>query len=230
MSERHNIPIGALASGSGTTFESLGHSIAANNLPLELRLLVVDRPGVKALRVAELLNKTYHWDIRVETVDHETYPKGATERKWDMTDEQSEVIAEYFSAEDIFLGAQLGLLSRTRGVFFDQYGALDSHTQKEQAALVNTHPGLLWQTKGLWGSKVHEKVVQDGSSETAQTLHVVTSEYDEGAIIAENRVAVLPGFTAEEVEAAVQSVEKQFIGPDITRFALAREAYLYQTT
>lgn len=66
--------------------------------------------------------------------------------------------------------------------------------------LINIHPSLLPKHKGL---HTHEQALADGSTEHGCTVHFVTPGMDEGPTIAQARVPVLPGDTAEALAARV---------------------------
>lgn len=53
------------------------------------------------------------------------------------------------------------------------------------ARIINIHPALLpkYGGKGMYGSKVHEKVIEDGESLSGITIHLVNSHYDEGEVL-----------------------------------------------
>lgn len=89
-------------------------------------------------------------------------------------------------------------------------------TKKWQGRMINIHPSLLPLYKGL---HTHEQALADGVTEHGCTVHFVTAGMDEGQIIAQARVPVLPGDTAETLGARVL-VEEHRIYPE----ALARLA------
>jgi formyltetrahydrofolate-dependent phosphoribosylglycinamide formyltransferase len=70
--------------------------------------------------------------------------------------------------------------------------------------LVNIHPSLLPKHKGL---HTHEAALRDGSIEHGCTVHFVTPGMDEGPTIAQARVAILPGDTAETLGTRVLAEE-----------------------
>jgi phosphoribosylglycinamide formyltransferase 1 len=70
--------------------------------------------------------------------------------------------------------------------------------------MINIHPSLLPAYKGL---HTHERALADDAKEHGATVHFVTSELDGGPIIAQARVPVLPGDTAETLAARVLEVE-----------------------
>jgi len=75
--------------------------------------------------------------------------------------------------------------------------------------ILNIHPALLpaWGGAGMYGRKVHEAVLAAGVTETGASVHYVDGEYDHGAVVAQQRVPVLPGDTVEVIEARVMAIE-----------------------
>ncbi len=84
--------------------------------------------------------------------------------------------------------------------------------------MLNTHNGLLPETKGQYGLKTQEYVLASKLPEAGQTLHLVTENYDEGPVVAEHKIAVNPDDTPQSLLARVQVVEKQYIASDIINF------------
>ena len=78
--------------------------------------------------------------------------------------------------------------------------------------ILNVHPALLPKHggRGMYGRKVHESVVANRESETGITIHLVDAEYDKGPVIAQHRLPVHPGDTAEDVENRVKAAEPDF--------------------
>ncbi len=70
--------------------------------------------------------------------------------------------------------------------------------------LINIHPSLLPRHKGL---HTHEAALAAGDAEHGCTVHFVTPGMDEGPIIAQARVPVLAGDTAETLAARVLAEE-----------------------
>jgi phosphoribosylglycinamide formyltransferase-1 len=71
--------------------------------------------------------------------------------------------------------------------------------------IVNIHPALLpsYGGKGMYGSRVHEAVVQAGEKESGISIHYVNEQYDEGDIIFQARCSLCasesPASLAEKV-------------------------------
>lgn len=77
--------------------------------------------------------------------------------------------------------------------------------------VLNIHPALLpaHGGRGMYGRKVHEAVIAAGEAETGITIHVVDENYDSGAILAQRRVPVMKGETAEALAARVLPLEHE---------------------
>lgn len=106
--------------------------------------------------------------------------------------------------------------------------------------VLNVHPALLpaFGGKGMYGSRVHAAVVESGVVVTGPTVHFVNERYDEGRILAQWPVPVLPGDSPEAVAARVLAAEHLLYpvateavakatatGVPIPRFAWRREAH-----
>lgn len=81
--------------------------------------------------------------------------------------------------------------------------------------ILNIHPALLpaHGGPGMYGRRVHEAVLAAGDRESGATVHLVTEEYDRGPVLAQARLAVNPGETAESLAARVLELEHQLL-PD----------------
>ncbi len=72
--------------------------------------------------------------------------------------------------------------------------------------IVNIHPSLLPRYKGL---DTHAQAIAAGDSHGGCSVHVVTAELDDGPVIAQAPVAILPGDTAESLSERVLIAEHQ---------------------
>ena len=80
----------------------------------------------------------------------------------------------------------------------------------DKYVIINTHPSLLpkYGGKGMHGMHVHEAVINAKEKYSGATVHFVNNEYDEGAIISQTKVDVLPSDTADSLSKKVQAAEK----------------------
>lgn len=79
--------------------------------------------------------------------------------------------------------------------------------------IINIHPALLplYGGVGMYGIRVHQAVLASEEKETGVTIHLVDKDYDQGAIIAQSRVPVLPDDTAETLSNRVLGREHSFL-------------------
>lgn len=75
--------------------------------------------------------------------------------------------------------------------------------------ILNIHPALLpsFGGKGMYGGRVHQAVLDAGAKLSGPTIHFVNERYDEGRILAQWPVPVLPDDTAQSLAARVLEVE-----------------------
>ena len=79
--------------------------------------------------------------------------------------------------------------------------------------IINVHPALLPKHggPGMYGLHVHRAVLAAGDLESGATVHAVTERYDEGPILGQARVPVLPGDTPELLAARVLETEHRLL-------------------
>lgn len=75
--------------------------------------------------------------------------------------------------------------------------------------ILNVHPALLpsFGGKGMYGERVHRAVLDSGAKLSGPTIHLVNERYDEGRILAQWPVPVLPDDTPHTLGARVLEVE-----------------------
>jgi len=82
--------------------------------------------------------------------------------------------------------------------------------------MINIHPSLLPAFKGL---HTHERVLAEGATRHGATVHFVTPELDDGPIIMQESVPVLPGDTPDALAARVLKVEHRIYPEALRRIA-----------
>ena len=78
--------------------------------------------------------------------------------------------------------------------------------------IINIHPALLpkYGGKGMYGMHVHNAVVSNKEKESGITIHYVNENYDEGAIIFQKKIAVLPIDSPEDVAEKIHVLEYEY--------------------
>jgi|TARA_B100001094_G_C18083841_1_gene746682 phosphoribosylglycinamide formyltransferase-1 len=78
--------------------------------------------------------------------------------------------------------------------------------------VINIHPALLpkFGGKGMYGMRVHEKVIENSEKETGITIHYVNKNYDEGAIIFQKSFLLSQNDTARSVAEKIHNLEHEY--------------------
>ena len=87
--------------------------------------------------------------------------------------------------------------------------------------IINVHPSLLPRHggQGFYGQRVHESVIAAGDVETGATVHHVTVNYDEGAVIRQKSIRVAENETAATLAKKVHAIEHKLLLSTIKEFA-----------
>ena len=171
-----------LISGRGSNMEALLKAAAAPDYPAKPVLVLANRPDAKGLETA------MDAGIPALAIDHKIYGKDreAFERAMDeaLTEAGTEIIA-------------LAGFMRVLTPWF---------VEKWQGRMINIHPSLLPKYKGL---DTHQRAIDAGDTEAGATVHWVSPGVDDGEIIQQASLAILPGDTADSLAARLLPVEHQ---------------------
>lgn len=93
-----------------------------------------------------------------------------------------------------------------------------------EGRILNIHPALLpaYGGPGMYGMHVHRAVLAAGEAESGATVHLVDEQYDHGRILAQARVPVLPGDTAEDLQKRVYAAEMDLYPKALADFLRGR--------
>ena len=180
--------IAVLASGGGTNLQALiDHFNAGGSAAARVELVVGSRAGIGALERAERAG------IPALVLDGRTM--GA--------DAFRDALAEALETHRIDLVVLAGWLQLVPVEVVARY----------HGRMVNVHPALLpaFGGRGMYGMRVHQAVIASGARVSGATVHFVDERYDEGAIVAQWPVPVLPGDTPEMLAARVLAVEHRIL-------------------
>lgn len=168
------------ASGEGSNFEALVIASRAGLLQVEVVGLLCNSPKAKAIERAARLK------IPVEIIPR--------------SDDQAALAKlEAWKADWIALAGYLSLIGPK---------VLGKYSGK----IINSHPSLLpkYGGKGMYGSRIHQAVIEAGDTVSGITVHLVGEGYDNGRILAQKKVPVERGDTAESLEQRVKQKERAF--------------------
>ena len=92
----------------------------------------------------------------------------------------------------------------------------DGFVRPWQGRMINIHPSLLPKFRGL---HTHARALEAGDREAGCTVHEVTAALDEGPILGQARVPILPGDTPDTLAARVLRQEHRLYPAVLRRFA-----------
>ncbi|KPF92308.1 phosphoribosylglycinamide formyltransferase [Novosphingobium sp. AAP83] len=75
-----------------------------------------------------------------------------------------------------------------------------------EGRMLNIHPSLLPKYKGL---HTHDRAIEAGDPHGGCTVHLVTAELDDGPVLGQTPVAIIPGDTGDTLAARVLIAEHQ---------------------
>ncbi len=176
-------------------------------------------------------NQRYGLEIETLWISSETHPGNPFGRG--QTGDEARAIYEALQERQIEFVLTLGYMKVINGMLMKEFGWKAEYAEADPDSqgiylgrMINTHPGILPQTKDTHGIGASQRVLDLGLPQTAHTLHMVAADVDGGPTIAENRVDVVSGMTAAELFDAVQAAEKANLCGDIDRYFSERAAYL----
>jgi phosphoribosylglycinamide formyltransferase-1 len=224
--ERPRIAI--LASGEGTTAEALVRAAQTDSKLPQVDLVIVSRRDAGIFQRVENLNREFGLQINCVLINSKTHPIVGEELalRGRQTSAEEAAIIELLNAGNFDAIVLLGYMKLNGPALIHAFGWRPEYTSPYQARMLNTHPGLLPDTKGFYGVHVQEHVLELGLTEAGQTLQIAAENYDEGPTIAEHRIPVLPDDTPESLFDRVKVIEKQNIAHDIAKFIEERRKYL----
>lgn len=172
--------VAVLISGSGTNMAALLYASRAEDCPYEIVLVASNKADAAGLRLAEAE------DVPTFVLSH----KGMERVEHDLA--MDEAIRKS-GAEFVALAGYMRILS-------------PELVERWEGRILNIHPSLLPKYPGL---HTHEQAIENGDSHAGCTVHLVTAKLDDGPILGQTPVAVLPGDTAETLAARVLIAEHQ---------------------
>ena len=171
----------SLISGRGSNFEAIYKAAHAKSWDVRFTGLIANQPEAKGLVFAKSVG------IPTAVIDHRAYP---SREAFDRALMQQ---IDAFRADLVVLAGFMRIL--TPG-FIKHY----------EGRMINIHPSLLPRFPGL---HTHERALAAGDRVHGATVHFVSAGVDEGPIICQSEVPVLPTDTPSELAARVLKTEHQ---------------------
>lgn len=193
--------IAVVASGEGTTLQSIIDAIEEKRLAAEIAIVICNNRNAGARTRADLAGLP------------RLHLSGATH-------------ADPAELDRAICSALMG--HRAAVVVLAGYmKKIGPHTLESfSGRILNTHPSLLPRHggTGMYGRRVHEAVLAGGDAETGVSIHFVDREYDTGPVIAQARIPVPAGTTLESLEREVQKLERDFLCTTLQEISIGRIA------
>ncbi len=167
--------VGVLISGRGSNMMALVEAAQAADYPAEIICVVSNRSDAKGLEYAAAQG------IATKVIDHKAH---VSREAFDMA------LHDCLQSQKLDLIACAGFMRIMT----------PSLIAKWEGRMLNIHPSLLPAYRGL---HTHERALADGAKVHGCTVHLVTAELDDGPIIMQAEVPVLPGDTADTLAARV---------------------------
>lgn len=169
-----------LISGSGTNMAALLYASRAEDCPYELVLVGSNNPEAGGLKLAEAEG------VATFCLPHKSMARLDHDMAMDAAIRAS--------------GAQFVALAGYMRILTPEF------VTGWQGRMVNIHPSLLPKYKGL---HTHERAIEAGDSHGGCTVHLVTAELDDGPVLGQTPVAIVPGDSADSLAARVLIAEHQ---------------------
>ena len=176
------LKLAILISGRGSNMEAILEAARDPAYPAKPVLVLSNRPDAKGLETAAAAG------IATAAIDHKTYGKDREAFERAMQDQVTEAGVEII--------ALAGFMRVLTPWFVNTW----------EGRMVNIHPSLLPKYKGL---DTHQRALDAGDTEAGCTVHWVSPGVDDGEIIQQASLPILPGDTADSLAARLLPVEHQ---------------------
>ncbi|HMO67456.1 MAG TPA: phosphoribosylglycinamide formyltransferase [Novosphingobium sp.] len=180
--------VAVLISGSGTNMAALLYASRAADCPYEIVLVAANKAEAAGLRLAEAEG------VETFALSH----KGLSREDHDAA---MDAAIRASGAQFVALAGYMRIL--TPGFVAGWEGRM-----------VNIHPSLLPKYPGL---HTHERALEAGDSHGGCTVHLVTAELDDGPMLGQTAVAILPSDTPDSLAARVLIAEHQLYSRCLAR-------------
>ncbi len=182
------IRLGVLASHQGTNFQALLDACQAGKLHAQIAILICNNSAAPVLQRAR--------SAGVPTM----HLSGATHPDPELLDGAMLKALKHAKTDLVVLAGYMKKLGTQ---------TLTAYCNR----LINVHPSLLPRHggKGMYGMRVHARVIKSGDRETGATVHQVVGEYDRGEILLQGKTPVRETDTPETLASRVHKIEHDIL-------------------
>jgi len=186
--------VAVLISGAGTNMAALVYAAKAADCPFEIVLVAANDPQAPGLKLAQAEG------IATFAHSHRGIDRAAFDAIID--DQLNQAKAEY-----VALAGYMRMLS-------------DGFVTRWAGRMLNIHPSLLPKYKGL---DTYARAIDAGDKVAGCSVHVVTPELDDGPVLGQTEVAIIPGDTPDSLAARIRLAEHQLY-PRVLAAYVSRES------
>ncbi len=188
------VRIAILISGRGSNMAALLYTAKDQNCPYEVVLVGSNVPDAEGLKLAAAEG------IATFAHAHQGLSREAHDNI--MHDAIMESDADY-----VVLAGYMRILS-------------DEFVEKWPDRMLNIHPSLLPKYKGL---NTYQRALDAGDEKAGCSVHLVTAELDDGRVLGQTEVAIVPGDNADSLAERILIAEHQLYSSTLSRY-VTREA------
>ena len=172
--------IAVLISGTGTNMAALLYAAKHPDAPYEIVLVASNNPDAEGLKIAAAEGIATFAQTHLH-LDRAVHDAMMHDRIVNA------------GVDTVALAGYMRILS-------------DAFVQKWEGRMLNIHPSLLPKYKGL---NTHQSAIDAGDVVAGCSVHLVTAEVDDGPVLGQIEVAVLPDDTVETLAGRVKMAEHQ---------------------
>ncbi len=175
--------IGILGSGHGSNFEAIHRAVAEGHLEADIRVVISDQADSRILRKAR--------EAGLSTIHVDAGGAG-----WKLPASAQKEICDHLKRHDVQVVVLAGFMRVLKDPLLSEFAD----------RIVNVHPSLLPKYKG---KEAWVQALEEGELETGATVHLVNAEIDGGRILAQGKVPIHIGDTADAVLERIHTVEHE---------------------
>ena len=188
------LPVVILISGRGSNLQAIINAVAEDELPVDIRAVISNRPA------AEGLQHAISAGIPAEFIDNAEFPDR------ESFDKALMACIERFQPKLVILAGFMRILTA-------------EFVQHYSGRMLNIHPSLL---PAFPGMHTHRRALEAGSKQHGASVHFVTEDVDAGAVVLQSQLAVQEQDTAATLAARVLELEHHLYPLAIRWFAEGR--------
>lgn len=184
-SQQQKLRIGVLGSGAGSNFDAIRAAIADGSLAAEIVCVISDHND------SGIITHAREAGLPSFYVNPGPHPKR-------FPDSAQKEVCEHLQRANVDVVVLAGFMRILREPVLTEF----------QNRIINLHPSLL---PKFPGSDAVQRAIDEGELETGTTIHIVTAQVDAGRILAQAKVPIEVGDTAEIVHERIKKEEHRLL-------------------